>query len=128
MKCPECSTNLGSKTACPCGWKKEKTTNRQALTPCQDCGEVYQSQYLKHYAGREICADCLTIRQIPAQDRKYFEEMSKQFKFPVQDMPLHLAVANKKQMLLPEYLATLPRNRKEFEAQGGFDRLRELMT
>jgi hypothetical protein len=43
-------------------------------------------------------------------------------------MPLHLAVANKKQMLLPEYLATLPRNSDEIRDQGAFDRLRELMT
>jgi hypothetical protein len=43
-------------------------------------------------------------------------------------MPTHLATANKLNKRLPEYLSTLPGSQCEFEEQGGFDRLRELMT
>ena len=68
------------------------------------------------------------MSRIKMDDLLYLEACAEKSGFPLIDMPLHLKAANKKNMTLDDYLATLPRNRKEFEAQGGFDRLRELMT
>ena len=95
---------------CQCNVKQHQSVTG----PCQKCGEVHHVKYLRDYDGLEVCADCLTIAQLEPSEREYFRVVAEKYRFPLVAMPLHLQVANIKNMALEEYLATLPRNREQF--------------
>ena len=60
-------------------------------------------------AGKELCGDCLTISQMEPSEREYFRVTAAAHGMQLIDMPLHLRVANMKNIGLEEYLKTVPR-------------------
>lgn len=97
---------------CNCHTKEHKNITG----PCQQCGEVIPAKLLKdNQNGMELCGECLTISQMEPSEREYFRATAAANGMQLIDMPLHLQVANMKNMSLEEYLKTLPRNRQQFK-------------
>ena len=98
---------------CTCKGTEKKETS----APCQLCGVIHKRIYLKNTSpGVECCTSCFIIEQLPAEDKAFFQQMSDESGLPVQDMPLHMLVANKKNIPLGAYLQTLPRNAEQYKA------------
>jgi hypothetical protein len=69
-----------------------------------------------HYLIEGQCHDCWTVAQMPPDDREYYRTLASQYRFKLVDIPTHVMAANRLNQSIEEYLATLPRSRKEFKA------------
>ena len=112
MKCPECKTTLRGKT-CPCGWGGTKEV-KETLSNCAKCKSSHKRIYLKNWGGLEICSDCLTIENIPKEEREYLRAIAIAFDKDLVDMPTYLKTANAMGQQLEEYIQSMPLSREDF--------------